>query len=112
MCELNPQISKQLKIITNSPAIVPAVFCFRADVPGEIKEPYIEGLRELHQHPAGQQVLTIFHRDKLEEHPASCLQSALDMVETHRRLCEDTNQIQVTAAIPILRQNEKEGAMK
>ena len=88
------------------------VFCFRADVPAAIKGPYIEGLRELHQHPAGQQVLTIFHRDKLEEHPASCLQSALDMVETHRRLCEGTNQVQVTTIGAILRQDEKEGAIK
>ena len=45
MCELNPQISKQLKIITNSPAVVAGVFCFRADVPAAIKGP-------VHRRPA------------------------------------------------------------
>jgi phosphonate transport system substrate-binding protein len=112
MCELNPQLNKQLKVIATSPAIVPAVFCFRADVSGEIKEPYVAALRELHQHPAGQQVLTIFHRDKLEEHPASCMQSALDLVDTHRRLCEESNQVQVTTVGLILRRNVEEGAVK
>jgi phosphonate transport system substrate-binding protein len=112
MNELNPQTGKQLKIIATSPGIVPAVFCFRADIPAEIKEPYVKGLRELHQHAAGQQVLTIFHREKLEEHPASCLQSALDLVETYHRLCRGTNDAQLGHEQLSLRQSGNEGAAK
>lgn len=112
MTELNPQTGKQLKVIAESPGIVPAVFCFRADVPEATKEPYIAGLRELHQHASGQQVLTIFHREKLEEHPASCLQSALELVSTHRRLCEGTNPIQVATRQPDLQPEGKEGPGK
>jgi phosphonate transport system substrate-binding protein len=91
MCELNPQLNKQLKIIAQSPGIVPAIFCFRADVPDEIKGAYVAGMREMHQYIAGQQSLTMFHRDKLEEHPASCMQSAVDLVETHCRLFGESN---------------------
>lgn len=106
MCELNPQIGRQLKIIATSPEIVPAVFCFLADVPAEIKEPYVASMRELHLHVAGQQVLTIFHREKLEEQPAACLQSALDLMQTYARVC-GTNHLQVAAG-----QSAPEGAVK
>jgi len=112
MCEMNPQLSKQLKVIAKSPGVVSAVFCFRADVPDEIKGPYIAGLREMHLTAGGQQALTIFHRDKLEEHSADCMQSALDLVETHGRLFGETNQLQVTTVGPMLPQEEKAGVKK
>ena len=105
MKELNPQVGRQLKIIVTSPEVVPAVFCFRADVAAATKAPYVVGLRELHQHAAGQQVLTIFHREKLEEQPAACLQSALDLMQTYNRLCGETNHAQVATA-------KSEGAVK
>lgn len=86
MVELNPQLGKQLKVIAASPPLVPAVFCLRADYAPPFKSQLLAGLRDLHTTPAGQQVLTIFHSEKMEERPASDLQSALDLLAEHRKL--------------------------
>jgi phosphonate transport system substrate-binding protein len=91
MCELNPQIGKQLKVIARSPEVVPAVFCFRANYAPSFKEDLFAGVRDLHQTMAGQQVLTVFQSEKIEDQPASCLDSALEMLATHDRLCGGTN---------------------
>ena len=87
MAELNPQVSKQLKIIATSPEVVPSVFCFRADYGPAFKEALFASVRELHKTPAGQQVLTIFHSDRIEDQPASCLDSAMELLATHRKVC-------------------------
>jgi ABC-type phosphate/phosphonate transport system substrate-binding protein len=94
MNELNPQIGKQLKIIASSPKLVPAVFCLRADYTPAFKDQLLAGLRDLHKTPAGHQVLTIFHSEKLEEQPASVLQSARDLLAESRRIRTPSKQMQ------------------
>ena len=93
MNELNPQVGKQLKIIATSPEMVPAVFAFRADYASSYKEKVFAGIRDLHKTPAGQQVLTIFHSEKIEDQPAACLDSALALMATHEQLCGRTNTV-------------------
>ena len=87
MAELNPQVGKQLKVVASSPEMVPAVLAFRANYDPAFKERLFSGVRDLHKTPAGQQVLTIFHSEKIEDQPASCLASALELMATHARLC-------------------------
>ncbi|MCU0588795.1 MAG: phosphate/phosphite/phosphonate ABC transporter substrate-binding protein [Syntrophobacteraceae bacterium] len=84
MTELNPQVGKQLVIIASSEPLVPAVFCFRADYSPSFKEQLLAGLRDLHATPAGQQVLTVFRSERMEERPPSVMQSALDLLAAHR----------------------------
>lgn len=86
MCELNPQVGKQLKIIAQSPAMVPAVFCFRADYAPAFKEQLFQGIRDLNKSATGQQLLTIFQSEKIEDEPASCLDSALALLARHAKL--------------------------
>ena len=88
MSELNPQIGKTLKVLATSPKVVPVVLCFRADYAPAFKDKVLAGLRDLHLSPAGQQVLTIFHSEKLEEMPTSGLQSALDLLARREKLRE------------------------
>lgn len=85
MVELNPQIGKQLKTLETSPPLVPAVFCFRVDYSPAFKSQLMAGVRELHTSAAGHQVLTIFQCEKMEECPASALQTTLDLLAEHRR---------------------------
>jgi len=86
MCELNPQLGQQLKVIARSPELVTAVFCFRADYAPAFKEKVFAGVRNLYKTLAGQQVLTIFRCEKLEDQPASCLDSTLELVAQHAQL--------------------------
>ena len=97
MSELNPQLAKQLTVLAESPAMVPAVFAFRADYQPVFKETLIAGVNDLKRTPAGQQVLTIFHSENIEEQPASCLDSALELIAAHTRLCGGTNTAQAPA---------------
>ena len=88
MSELNPQIGKALKVLATSPKVVPILLCFRADYAPAFKDKILAGLRDLHLSPAGQQVLTIFQSEKLEEMPTSGLQSALDLLARREKLRE------------------------
>lgn len=78
--ELNPQIGQSLRVLATAPKMVPVLMAFRADYNPAFKGEILNGLRELHQSPAGQQVLNIFHSDRLEDAPAEALQSALDLL--------------------------------
>ncbi|MDZ7582121.1 MAG: hypothetical protein U5R30_16465 [Deltaproteobacteria bacterium] len=62
------------------------LFCFRADYAPPFKDKIMQGLRDLHLSPAGQQVLTIFHSEKLEVRPASAFQSAIDLLDRADKL--------------------------
>jgi phosphonate transport system substrate-binding protein len=84
LCELNPQIEKKLKILESSTELVPAVFALRGDYDPPFKDKLLNALQNLHETPAGQQVLTVFLADRLEQRPASALQSAMDIIQRHR----------------------------
>lgn len=86
MAELNPQVGKQLRIIAGSPAIVPTVLVFRANYEPEFKQKILDGLRDLHNTPAGRQVLTVFRSEKMEQQPAASLQSSIALLERYARL--------------------------
>ncbi len=86
MVELNPQLARQLVVLAESPAVVPAIFAFRADYEPEYKDKLVKGLQELQTSPAGQQVLTIFQSDNIEIQPLSSLDTALELIATHKQL--------------------------
>jgi phosphonate transport system substrate-binding protein len=101
MCELNPQIGQQLKIIASSPEVVTSVLCFRADYAPSFKEQLFTALRDLHKTPAGLQVLTIFQSDKIEDQPASCLDSGLELLVEHDQICGGTKVVAVPVPPPM-----------
>lgn len=85
MCELNPQLRRDLKTIARSPSLVPAIMCFRKDFESPEKERVMTALRELHQTPAGEQVLMIFQSQALvlvDERPLK--ETAAFIKETRR----------------------------
>jgi len=104
MVELNPQLGKQLKVIATSPELAATVFCFRADYNPSFRESLLAGMRELHQSPVGQQVLMIFQTERIEQHPASFLDSTLELVAKYEKL---TGSIPGTTNVPALPLAEK-----
>jgi ABC-type phosphate/phosphonate transport system substrate-binding protein len=86
MSELNPQISRQLVVLAESSAMVPAVFAFRADYNPSFKEKLIAGINALKTTPAGRQVLTIFHSEDIEVQAESHLDTALKLIATRAGL--------------------------
>jgi phosphonate transport system substrate-binding protein len=86
MVELNPQVGRQLKVIATSMELVPFVLAFRADYESSFKDQLLAAFRDLHRTPAGLQILNIFHGDKLEDLPASGMNSALELLDRHALL--------------------------
>ena len=93
-CELNPQVEKQLRVVAASPALVPQVACYRPDYPAEMRRKVIADTLKVHESLQGRQVLTVFKVDRLEEASLVCLDSARELLATHRRLCGETNSAQ------------------
>jgi len=110
MCELNPQIRLQLRVLTTSPQLVPAVGFIRAGYDSPLREVLFAALRGLEKSSAGAQVLTLFQSDQLHEVPVSLLDTTREFVEAHRRLCGGTNGAQVATDKPILLQGGSNGA--
>jgi phosphonate transport system substrate-binding protein len=86
MCELNPQVRAQLRVLATSPELVPAVGFIRAGYDSTLRDAMLAALRHLEQSAAGTQVLTLFQSDQLQEAPESLLNSARELLEAHRHL--------------------------
>ena len=86
MCELNPQVRTQLRVILTSPKLVPAVGFIRPSYHSPLRESLLAALQGLETSAAGTQVLTLFQSDELREAPASLLDSARDLLAAHRHL--------------------------
>lgn len=86
MCELNPQVGKQLRPLATSPVLVPMILCLRADYNPSIKPLIVAALSQLHTSPAGQQLLTIFQMDRVQPADSTCLQSGLRLLAHHEQL--------------------------
>lgn len=86
MSELNPQLARQLVVLAESPAMVPAILGFRDNYHPSFREKLIAGLSNLKKTPAGRQVLTIFHSEDIEEQSKDCLDTALELITTHEQL--------------------------
>ena len=104
MCELNPQVGKQLKVVAVSPAFVPMLFCMRPDYTPAIKGRIIDALAQLHTSPAGQQVFTVLQFEKIQTAGISCLDSALEVLAQHDQLTASTGltNVQRSGGIPQL----------
>jgi phosphonate transport system substrate-binding protein len=86
MCELNPQLSRRLKILLSSPQMEGAFFAWRKGYPAYLKKPVFDRLLNLRSSPAAQQVVTLFQSPGFTARSADCLATAnalLDVYERH-----------------------------
>lgn len=97
MGELNPQMNKQLRVLAVSPEVVPSCFAFRADYVSPFRAQMLTEMTHLGETPAGRQILALTQAECIVDRPVSCLDSALELLATHARLCADTNQTAASA---------------
>ncbi|TVQ96615.1 MAG: hypothetical protein EA399_15470 [Desulfovibrionales bacterium] len=86
MAELNPQIGTQLRVLASSERMVPNLVAFRHDYAPPYLEQLLGSIRKLHETPAGRQVLLVFNSERSAEYPESALDSALELIDLHRRI--------------------------
>ncbi len=102
MKELNPQIGQRLRILTSSEPLLGAVFCLQKTGwdSAQQKHDTSEGLADLHNTPAGQQILTLFKVRKLMSFKPEYLESVKRLRAAHDRLTEAAKSGASTAVPP------------
>lgn len=89
MAELNPQISRQLRILGTSGKYVPNLLGFRNDYKAQIKDLILERVKEWGSTVSNRQVLTIFHTDSLSTQTIEVLLPTLELIKEHQRFFEN-----------------------
>lgn len=85
MCELNPQVARDLKVIASSPAMVLSFYVFRRNYHGPSRQKVIKAISGLRNTTAGQQLATLFQFDELTLRDASCLAPGLAILDAADR---------------------------
>jgi ABC-type phosphate/phosphonate transport system substrate-binding protein len=85
MCELNPQVARDLKVLASSPAMVVDFYIFRKNYHSVYREKLIRTLSILRDTVGGQQLATLFQFEQLTIRDASCLASALGVLDAADR---------------------------
>jgi len=91
MAELNPQISRRLRILEKSPGFVTGIVAIRKDVRNQRRDAMIDALRDMDGDPKGKQVLTIFRLNRLVNFKTEHLASVEKLFKTHRAKTEATD---------------------
>jgi phosphonate transport system substrate-binding protein len=91
MCELNPQLKKQLRVVAVSPSVVPALTCFRHGFTGAFKQQMLTAVDLSATKPAYKQLMTLFKCDGLGHAPLAALDGTRELMSTYHQLCAGTN---------------------
>jgi ABC-type phosphate/phosphonate transport system substrate-binding protein len=86
MCELNPQLAKQLRPLATSPKLIMTFMAFHKDTPPETRRRFVAAVIDLHNNPAGRQALMLFGANRLVEGDVSLLRSSFDLLHAYERL--------------------------
>lgn len=86
MCELNPQLSKSLRIVAASPPVLPALTCFGPGVTPEFKQRVIKGWEMSRTNPAYQQLMTLFKTDSVGYQSLGALESTRALMARYQKL--------------------------
>jgi ABC-type phosphate/phosphonate transport system substrate-binding protein len=86
LCELNPQLARQLRILAVSPKLFPTFMAFQKGVPPETKRRFLAAVLNLHKSAAGRQALMLFGSTRLVEIDVSMLRESFELLHAYRRI--------------------------
>jgi ABC-type phosphate/phosphonate transport system substrate-binding protein len=86
MCELNPQVGKQLRELAVSPEIIVTAYLFRKSYQGPYRERMSKALANLRESTSGRQLMTLFQFDSLIIRDTNCLASAMTLLDAAERV--------------------------
>jgi phosphonate transport system substrate-binding protein len=86
MCELNPQLAKQLRILAESPKLLTSFLAFHKDCPPETRRKFRAAVTELHKSVVGRQALMLFGSTRLVPVDISALRTSLELLHAYERL--------------------------
>ena len=86
MVELNPQLGEQLTVIAESPPLTNGIICVRRAFHGRVGAELDQVMASMHEDPAGAQMLTFFHVDRLRQFQEGDLATVEQLVREHEQL--------------------------
>lgn len=86
MCEMNPQLQRDLRVLGSSPPLLPMGFFFRRGYPQPDGDRMIGAFCRMQETPAGQQVLSVFQCSRVQEESLKVVQATLSLFDEHQRL--------------------------
>jgi ABC-type phosphate/phosphonate transport system substrate-binding protein len=86
MCELNPQLAKQLRVLAVSPKMMAGFLVFHKDSPVEARRKFLAAITVLGNTTEGQQAITLFGGTRLVLVDDSVLHSSLELLRAYERL--------------------------
>ena len=86
MAELNPQVGRELRVLAESPSLIPMVSYFRRDFTPSFRQELIDAVRNLHASSAGKQILNLMQGDGVVDLLPSALDGTRELVQrwSHR----------------------------
>lgn len=85
MCELNPQVGKDLKVLVASPGMVVDFYIFHKNYQSVYREQVIRAISSLHTTAAGRQLAMLFQFQELAIRDGGCLSPALGVLDRAER---------------------------
>lgn len=86
MCELNPQLRARIRVLAESPEVVPLIFGIRDNYQPSYREQVVATFEEMHRTPSGQQALAMFRSERLIRCRQADLEPSMDLIRRHARL--------------------------
>ena len=86
MCELNPQLAKQLRPLATSAKLLMTFRAFHKDSPPETRRRFLTAVTDLHKTVEGRQALMLFGSTRLVAADVAVLRSALDLLHAYERV--------------------------
>jgi hypothetical protein len=85
MCELNPQLSRKLKVLLVAPRVVRAFLAFHKDSPQALRKPVLDRIEEFGSSAAATQMLTLFQSRAFKIFGPDCLGGANAILNAYER---------------------------
>ncbi|OGD18425.1 MAG: hypothetical protein A2W03_06875 [Candidatus Aminicenantes bacterium RBG_16_63_16] len=86
LCELNPQLDRELTIVMSSPGMIRGLNCIRTDLEPDLKSITIKALNEMDQEPEGQQILVLLGVDKIRPFKLEYLDKVRSLYNEYKTL--------------------------
>lgn len=86
MCDLNPQVARDLTTLAASPPLVPTFYAFHRNYQGRDRDRFARVYSNMGNSAAGRQLATLFQFDTLIPRDVSCLASALRILDAAERI--------------------------
>ena len=84
-CELNPQLKKELKVISESPPLIPVLFILQPSAGQKERMALLEKMiLDIDKTASGRQVLTVIQSSSFKKSPLSVMDDTFEILEKYR----------------------------